>query len=126
MERDEQVQYLANIYYVARVDGQVDRLEEKLIDHIAKGIQAGYFETYKGKDESEKEDFSIKYPKRWSDRIRNVEEMLLVAFADEKLHSLEKKILMEYANHLGINQTQFKVIREETKKRLAELKGSLI
>ena len=118
MDNEEQIQYLANIYHLVRADGQIDRLEEKLIDEIAKGVKAGYFEAIKARDMSEKEDFLIKYPDRWSDRIRCIEDMLLVAYSDKKLHALEKKVLLEYARQLGISQKQFDIIKKETKARL--------
>jgi uncharacterized tellurite resistance protein B-like protein len=126
MENEEKIQYLANVYYLAMADGKVDRIEEKLFDHIAKGVKGGYFETLKAMDLAKTEGFEVKYPLRLSDRIKCVEDLLLVAYADEKLHEMEKKIVMEFANELGIYKDQFLMIKEETKKRLKVLRGKLL
>ena len=40
MEDDQRAHYLANIYFLVRADGSVDRLEEKLFERIAKDIGA--------------------------------------------------------------------------------------
>ena len=118
MTSDEKIQYLANIYYVMKVDGNVDRVEDKLLDDIAKGIDAGYFEISRAKDMTGKEGFAIRYPSRWSDKIRSMEDMLAAALADEKLHHLEKKLMTDYATNLGIDQKQMNLISKETKARL--------
>jgi len=126
MENEEKIQYLANVYYLAMVDGKVEHIEERLFDYIAKGIQAGYFETLKAMDLAQTPDFEVKYPMRLSDRIKCVEDLLLIAYADEKLHEMEKKIVLDYANHLGIHKEQFVMIKEETMKRLKVLKQKLM
>ena len=122
MDNEAKIQYLANIYHLVRSDGQVGSREEKVMEAVAEGIGVGYLETRKGLDMSMEKDFAAVYPKRWSDRIRNVEDMLLVAYADHKLNSAEKQVLGEFANKLGISQKQFDVIKEETKERFREMK----
>ncbi|MCP4710738.1 MAG: hypothetical protein GY869_19100 [Planctomycetes bacterium] len=126
MENEEKIQFLANVYYLAMVDGQVERLEERLFDYIAKGIQAGYFETLKAMDLAKTADFEVKYPMRLSDRIKCVEDLLLIAYADDKLVEVEKKIVLDYANHVGIHKDQFVTIKDETVKRLKVLKQKLL
>ena len=44
MMKDEQVQYLANIYHLLLADAEVGRVEEKAFELIAREIGAGYFE----------------------------------------------------------------------------------
>jgi len=122
MTEQEQIQYLANIYHLAQVDGQVDRIEDKLLDEMAKGIGAGYFEIVKAKALTEKEDFSIQYPSRLSDQIRNLEDMLLLAYSDQKLHHLEKKIILEYADNLGLTKKQSALVQQQAQSRLKTLK----
>jgi tellurite resistance protein len=109
---------LANIYYLARADEQFEVEEDYLLQEIAKDIGAGYLETRKALDMSMADGFKIKFPARLSDRIKNLEDMLLVAYYDKKLHEMEKKIILTYAKHLDITKEQFETIREETKKRL--------
>ncbi len=118
MTQKEQIQYLANIYFLARADQQFDVEEDYLLLEIAEGIGAGYLETRKALDLSMAEDFKIKFPRERADQIRNLEDMLLVAFYDRKLHDMEKKIIVTYAKQLGIAQKEFDIIRKKAKARL--------
>ncbi len=120
MTQDEQVQYLANIYYLARADENFEVEEDYLLQEIAKGIGAGYLETRKALDLSITDDFKIKFPARLSERLRNLEDMLLVAYYDKKLHEMEKKIITAYAKHIDITKQQFETIQREVKNRLKE------
>ncbi len=89
MTEEEQIQYLANLFHVARADGRVDVSEDSLAEDIAKSIGAGYLETRKALDLSAEKDFSVTFPARFSERIRNLEDMLLLAYCDQDLHDLE-------------------------------------
>jgi uncharacterized tellurite resistance protein B-like protein len=118
MTQNEQIQYLANIYYLARADKDFEVEEDYMLQEIAKDIGAGYLETRKALDLSMVDGFKIKFPARLSERIRNLEDMLLVAYYDKKLHEMEKKIILAYTEHLDISKKQFETIQNETKKRL--------
>ena len=118
MTQDEQIQFLANIYYLARADKDFQVEEDYLLQDIAKSIGAGYLETRKALDLSMAQDFKIKFPARLSDRIKNLEDMLLVAYYDKKLHEMEKKIITAYAKHLDITKEQFETVQREVKERL--------
>ncbi|MCP4710737.1 MAG: hypothetical protein GY869_19095 [Planctomycetes bacterium] len=122
MDNEAKIQYLANIYHLVRSDGRVGTREEDVMEAVAQGIGVGYLETRKALDLSMEKDFVTVNPKRWSDRIRNVEDMLLVAYADGKLSSVEKQVLVGFANKLGISQKQFGIIKEETKDRFREMR----
>jgi uncharacterized tellurite resistance protein B-like protein len=118
MIQQEQVQYLANIYYLAGADGSFEVEEDYLLQDIAKGIGAGYLETRKALDLAQQKDFEIKLPVRFSEKIRNLEDMMFVAMSDKKLHQMEKKIIVAFAKQLDISQEQLDLVREEAKERL--------
>ncbi len=118
MTKDEQVQYLANIFHVARADGRVSTVEDSMVEELAKGVNAGYLETRNALDFSMKKDFTFTFLKRFSDRIRNLEDMLLVAYCESGLEDMEKKVIVNYAKQVGITQSQIDIIRKETKARL--------
>ncbi|MFA6186873.1 MAG: hypothetical protein WC770_06670 [Phycisphaerae bacterium] len=122
MNNDEQIQYLANIYYLARCDGRFEVEEDYLLQEIARGIGAGYLETRKALDKAMADGFEVKFPSRFSDKIRNFEDMLLVAYYDNKLEQMEKKIIVSYTKRLEIEQKQIDIIKEETKQRLKDFK----
>jgi hypothetical protein len=122
MNNDEQIQYLANIYYLARCDGRFEVEEDYLLQEIAKGIGAGYLETRKALDKAMTDGFEVKIPTRFSEKIRNFEDMLMVAFYDNKLEETEKKIISSYAKRLAIEQKQIDIIKEEIVQRLKDFK----
>ena len=118
MTKDEQIHYLANIFYVARADGRVSTLEDSMVEELSKGINAGYLETRNALDLSMAKDFTFTFPKRFSDRIRNLEDMLCVAYCESGLDDMEKKVIVDYAKQIGVTQKEIDIIREETKARL--------
>ncbi|MBN1787211.1 MAG: TerB family tellurite resistance protein [Sedimentisphaerales bacterium] len=118
MNQTEQIQYLANIYYLARADENFEVEEDYMIQEIAKEIGAGYLETRKALDMSMADDFKVIPPARLSDRLRTVEDMLFVAYCDKKFHPMEKKIVLNIAKQVGVKREQFEEIRSETKERL--------
>jgi len=120
MTQQEQIQYLANLYYMAGADRNFQVDEDYILQDIAKGIGAGYLETRKALDLSLEKDFQIKLPKRYSEKFRCLEDMLFLAMSDNKLQQMEKQIILTYAKKLGVNKEQFDLIREETKQRLKE------
>ena len=122
MKREETVGYLANIYAVVAVDGDIDRVEERVFESIAREIGAGYFERKKAIDRTKEDELPARLDLRWSDQIRNLEDMLFVAYCDGTLEPAEKQSIVNYANFLSISQQQLSVIREDAKRRFSEFK----
>ncbi len=122
MTQQEQIQYLANLYFLASADRNFEAEEDYILQDIAKGIGAGYLETRKALDFSGQKDFQIKLPMRYSEKFRCLEDMLFLAMSDNKLHTMEKEIIVNYSKKLGINQQQLDQIREETIQRLKAAK----
>ena len=121
MTEAEQIQYLANVFHVARSDGKVDPVEDKEVEQMAKDIGAGYFQTRKALDMASEADFEVVFPARLSERIRNMEDMLFVAGRDVKLEEIEKEIVVDFARKIGVNQQQVDIIRRETRARLKKV-----
>jgi uncharacterized tellurite resistance protein B-like protein len=124
MNEEEKAKYLANIYHVLITDGGMDRLEERVFDDIRRDLRAGYTETLKAKELAQQEGYQSQLVGRWSDRIANLEDMLFAACCDGVFERTEQKVIKQYAKQLGIDQTQFDIIRQETKLRHAEFKGT--
>ncbi|MCA9101179.1 MAG: hypothetical protein KDA63_08520 [Planctomycetales bacterium] len=121
MERQDQVSYLANIYRIVLVDGQSDRREEKAFDVIAREMGAGYFEVKEAKELAAADQYDFRPVSRWSDQIRNLEDMLLVAHLNGAIHPEEKSLVLAAAGEAGINNRQFDVIKAEVKQRSDKL-----
>jgi len=123
MNKEEKVGYLANIYQLLMSDGVVDRLEEKAFEEISKDIGAGYFERRSGMEAAREDGFVAKPVGRWSDRIKNLEDMLYAAICNGVVDAAEKRLIKEFGGNVGISQEQFDVIKEETRARYAEYKA---
>jgi uncharacterized tellurite resistance protein B-like protein len=124
MDRDDKVKYLANIYHLLESDGSVERVEDTIFENISREIGAGYFEKKEAKSLSKSAGFELQNLNRWSDRIRNLEDMLFAAFCNGTVDRAEKTLIQVYANQMGINQQQFRVIKDETRQRFAEFRKS--
>ena len=102
MKTEETISYLANIYAVVAADGVVDRVEERVFETIARDIGAGYFARKQAVERAGgDDDLPAKLELRWSDQIRNIEDMLFVAYCDSGLDPTEKRVIIDYANVLG-------------------------
>ena len=120
MNKQDQVSYLANIYRVVLADGEVGRAEEKVFEGIARDIGAGYFERKQAKELAGQDEYELRQVSRWSDRIRNIEDMLFAASTNNAVDPGEKKLILDAAGSVGINKQQFEVIKSEAKERLRE------
>ena len=124
MTEQEQIQYLANIYYLAHADGSFEVDEDYHLIDIAEGIGATYMETRKALDMISEEGFEITQPARLSDRIRNLEDMMFVAFSDKRLHKMEKTTIMDFAKKIDISKDQLKIIKDQAMERVNKIKDS--
>ena len=122
MNKDEKIQYLANIYHVLLVDGQVERLEERVFEEISREIGAGYFERKDAAERAQTRGYQVQPTGRWSQRIRNLEDMLFAAYSNGVMDQAEKKPVKQYAAQIGIDQKQFGLVIQEAKQRYAEFK----
>ena len=117
MKNEEATRYLANIYHVLATDNEVERDEEHLFEAISREIQAGYSERRQAMKLAENQGVQTHVSARWSERIRNLEDMIFVAYSNGVLEPSEKQAIVEYAKHLGIAQQQLDLIKKEVKQR---------
>ena len=120
MKNEEATRYLANIYLVLASDNEVKRDEERLFEAISREIQAGYSERRQAMKLADNQEVQKNVSARWSERIRNLEDMIFVAYGNGVLEPLEKQAIVEYAKHLGIEQQQLDLIKKEVKQRHKE------
>ena len=122
MNKEEKVQYLANVYYVVLADGQVDRIEERAFDDVSRDIGAGYFERKDAMERAQEPGYQVRPMGRWSEQIRNLEDMLFAAYCNGVLDQAERAAVKQYAAQLGIEQKQLTHVVQQTKQRYAEFK----
>ena len=113
MTKDEQVSYLANLYHMLLSDGTVDSVEEKVFEQIAREIGAGYFERRNALETAQSEGYELSMLERFSDRIRNLEDMLFAAMCNGVVDAGEKKFIVDFATRAAMNQQQFSTINKD-------------
>jgi len=123
MNKEDKIQYLANVYYVLLADGRVDRTEERVFEDISRDIGAGYFERKDAAERARKPGYRVRPAGRWSQRIRNLEDMLFAAYSNGVMDQAEKDPVKQYAAQVGIDQKQFGIVIREAKERYAEFQG---
>lgn len=116
MDEEEKTRYLSNVYLVIAADGEVDNEESRLFELVTRGIRAGVEEQNQAKQSADKK-LQTNVAQRWSDRIRNLEDMMFVAYANQKIDPSERELIVEYARSLDIEQSQLNQIKEEAKAR---------
>ena len=89
MEDHEVVQYLANVLVVARADGSFGAREEAAMESIRLAIKAKKSELNKASKLAGSDDFILVPAGRYSERIRNIEDMIFVALLDGELADKE-------------------------------------
>ncbi len=124
MNKEEATIYMANVSRLMRVDGEVDTVERRVYDAIARSVRADYFEKKAAEQAATADDFEFQLVSRWSDRIRNLEDMLFMGFCNDKLEPSERSVVLAYAKLLGISQPQLQLIRQETHERYQQFRES--
>ena len=92
MLQDEVIQYLANIMKVVQADKILEPREEVVYATICKEIGAKKKEINEAEKLANNDDFSPAPIGRFSNKIRNVEDMILVSLADGKIGATQEQI----------------------------------
>ena len=118
MAEEDRVCYLANIILISKTDGKFDSHEKKAIDRICETIRAREDDLNRAIKAVDKGNYQLKPVGRFSDRVRNLEDMVFIALSDGRLPEAEKKKIRSFAKTIGVNQDQINVIVSESKDRL--------
>ena len=122
MTNEEKVIYLANIALISAVDGEVTPTEAKAIESIRQDIVATEPDFHKALNAVSQGHHKIKPVGRFSDRVRNLEDMIWVSLSDGEFHKAEKPEVLSFAKSIKITQDQLTEILTEAK-RLVKSQG---
>ena len=61
-------------------------------------------------------DYTLSFPFRYSDQLRNFEDMIRAAIADKKFEKVEQTLIKASYQRLGLSKDQLKRIYEEAKR----------
>ena len=125
MTNEEKVIYLSNIALISAVDGQVTRVEAKAIESICHDIGATEADLHKALNTVSQGNHKITPVGRFSDRVRNLEDMIWVSLSDGEFNKAEKPEVVAFAKSIKITQDQLTEILSESKRRL-KTQGSSI
>ena len=95
---------------------------EAVIKAILEDISADISDLKQAVSFIEKGDRRITPTGRFSDRVRNLEDMIFIALADGRMPETEKELILPFAQEIKISQTQLKEIVSEAKRRVEGLK----
>lgn len=126
MKETELIRYLANLIMVAMADGFVSKEEKTAIKRICKEINAKKTDFEESKRLTEKADYQVTPVGRYSERIRNLEDMLFVALSDNDLSDPEKRVILPFAKAIGAKQEQINTILSESITRFRTYKSTII
>jgi tellurite resistance protein len=118
-------QYLANVIYVAKPDGVLSSSEEQAIEKIRIALGAGSREYQRARSLLTKSDFALTPTGCFSEKVRNVEDMVYLALADGELADSETRVIIEFAKQVNINQKQIDEIVAEAKLRARETEATV-
>ena len=125
MTNEEKVIYLANVVLISAVDGEVTPIEAKAIDSIRNEIGATEPHLHKALTAVSQGDHKITPIGRFSDKIRNLEDMIWVSLTDGQFHKSEKPEVLSFAKSVKISQDQLTEILTESKLRIKSQDSSL-
>jgi len=118
MNNTELVNYLANIIKVIRADGVLSPREEAIYTEICREMKAQRKEISAAEKLAIDEKYIMQPVGRFSDKIRNLEDMIIVSLADGNIEIKEKDLVIQFAKQIGITQEQINLILKECKVRI--------
>lgn len=118
LTNDQLITYLSNIIYVARIDGKITASETQAIEEIQKRLGAKKSDINKASQKAENSDFKINLVGHFSDKIKNLEDIIYVSLIDGELDEKEKSIFIEASSDLKINSEQIDIIINDVKNYL--------
>jgi uncharacterized tellurite resistance protein B-like protein len=112
------VPYLANIISVIHADGAIQKEETDAMESICQRIEADQKDLEEAIRCVAENRFRLTPVGRFSDKVRNLEDMVFVAMKDGNLAKEEKALVLSFAKNLQITQEQFRTIVSETKLKI--------
>lgn len=123
MNKSDIEKYLINLLKISRIDGVLNPKTEEIIENIRKELGATKGELNQAIRISEKDIEDFKLFGSFSDRVKNLEDMMLLSINDDKITENEKKRINDFSKEINVTQEQLNIIVRETQNRKAILSG---
>ena len=125
MNKEDMVPYLANVALISVADGGFNPNEAKAIDSIRKQIGAGQQELHEALNIVAQGGHKLRPVGRFSNKIRNLEDMIFVSLVDGNLDKKQKPEILSFAKAIKISQTQLTQLLSEAKLRVKPQSGPI-
>jgi len=125
MTNEEKVQYMANVALICAIDGKVSPLETLAIESIRRQIGASESDLHEALAAVGGGNYQISPAGRFSDKVRNLEDIILVSLADGDFAKSEKSEVLSFAKTIKVTQDQLTEILSESKQRLKSQKTTM-
>lgn len=112
------VQYLANVITIIRANGKLTPAEDLAFVSICEDIGAKKKECKDAEKLALQDGYQATPTGRYSDSIRNIEDMIYVALADGEICDEEKMRIVVFAKQIDISQDQIDKIFSEVESRV--------
>ena len=120
MNSEDRVLYLANVIFISAADGKLTDEEGEAIEKIRQEIGASEEQLKQALEAVATGKHRPKPVGRFSDRVRNFEDMVFVSLADGEMSKAEKPELLAFAKQIKVTQTQITDILAQTKERVLD------
>ena len=124
MDKVDAPKYLANIMAVSRIDAVLAPAEEAALELVQSEIGAKKRDLKAAEKLLAHADYLPEPVGRFSDRVRNLEDMALVAASDGDVAEAEQEILAAFAQAAGVTPEQLGLITEHAQTRAVLGSGS--
>lgn len=104
MDRSLIPRYVANVLAVARSNNVIGDSQRTCVDGICSDIGGKKTDMKAAEKLAESAEFRPKPVGRFSDKIRNIEDMLYVALVDGDLEESEIDVIIPFISHVGLSQ----------------------
>jgi len=118
MTREEKIGYLANVALISAVDGVLHPSEATAIEAVRQEMGIGENEMQAALQAVSRGDHVLKPVGRYSDKVRNLEDMMRVSLVDGELAPSEKPEIVAFAKKINLTQDQLTEILSEARPRL--------
>ena len=119
MTREELITYLGNVIQVAGADGEVSPREGEAIERVREELGVPPDDLAQALQAVARGEHSVTPVGRFSDRIRNLEDMIFVAVCDGRFSGEEKPEVVSFAREVGVSQAQLNGILKEARERVS-------
>jgi len=121
MDRLQKVAYLANVLSIAAADGRLAPEEDMALRAIIRELRADESIVRQAQGVVSRGKYSPMLAGGRRDRMKNVEDMVLVAFADGKLEDVERGPIEKLTSALDLAQADMDLLVKRARGRLVRL-----